>query len=673
MAQIVDALLVTLGLDPSDFIKGQKQATESLKKTGDEADRAAKDMEAKGKQAAQFFAQIKKEVLGLFAVFTAGKGMEAFVSDVVSGDAAVGRLAKNVGMTTESLSEWEGVADRAGGSAQGIAASLQNMAQQAQNFQLRGEASQSTIEALARMHIDPGKFLGASTSQTDRMLELAEAFSHLSAPAAQMWGKQLGLDEGTINVLMRGRQAVQALLAEQAKIGATNEADAQSAQQLQTAWRALTQSSTDLGRKILTGLSPYLQQLAAALLRLSEWAATHRPMVEAMFYGLAAAATAFAVIIAAPVAGVAALAAGIGVAVAAIAVLYDDWKTWIDGGQSAFGGFWQFFADAWNSVASIVGPAFAYLARLFDDYFADARDVLKLVVGLFFGSADDVRKAWASLGADIQKQTQDWVKFFDSAVKAILGLNDMLAKAIVAAFKGAFNYIEDRAKVVWDLITGKKHDNPDAAPVGTSTAPANSPSAPSALVKGTSVLAEAMAAAKASEEKYGIPASVTLAQFALESGNGAHMPAGSNNPFGIKAKPGQAYVEAQTNEFINGRMQRVTQRFAKFDSLADAFDAHAKLLATAAPYAAARAHADDPKAFANALTGTYATDPMYGAKLNAIMARNSAGAAPSSKTDVNVNQITVQTAATDARGIARDIGGAMQNNLLISQANTGLS
>lgn len=140
----------------------------------------------------------------------------------------------------------------------------------------------------------------------------------------------------------------------------------------------------------------------------------------------------------------------------------------------------------------------------------------------------------------------------------------------------------------------------------------------------------AVAAAVESQQKYGVPASVTLAQYGLESSYGAHMPTGSNNPFGIKARPGQPYVEAQTDEFINGKMERVTQRFAKFDSLSDAFDAHAKLLATGRAYASARKHADDPMAYADALTGHYATDPHYGEKLQTIMAGGGAGSQSSS-------------------------------------------
>ncbi|UEC01255.1 glucosaminidase domain-containing protein [Burkholderia vietnamiensis] len=162
---------------------------------------------------------------------------------------------------------------------------------------------------------------------------------------------------------------------------------------------------------------------------------------------------------------------------------------------------------------------------------------------------------------------------------------------------------------------------PPAAPTRTpppaAAAPAPAERSPAFLDR----VRDAMAAARQSQTKTGVPWLVTFAQWALESGFGKKMPAGSNNPFGIKAKAGQPYVEAMTNEFINGKMTRVTQRFAKFDSLADAFEQHAKLLANGRPYAKARKHKDDAFSFADALTGVYATDPQYGAKLKSIMTR----------------------------------------------------
>ena len=50
-----------------------------------------------------------------------------------------------------------------------------------------------------------------------------------------------------------------------------------------------------------------------------------------------------------------------------------------------------------------------------------------------------------------------------------------------------------------------------------------------------------------------MPASITVAQWAVESAWGAAMPPGSNNPFGIKALASQDAVESPTNEVLDGK------------------------------------------------------------------------------------------------------------------------
>ncbi len=141
----------------------------------------------------------------------------------------------------------------------------------------------------------------------------------------------------------------------------------------------------------------------------------------------------------------------------------------------------------------------------------------------------------------------------------------------------------------------------------------------------------AIAAAQAAQKAWAIPASISLAQFGLESGWGAHMPPGTLNPFGIKARKDAAghYIdpiagEALTREVVRGADGKdhdviIHAAFRKFDSLAQAFDVHARLLATGTPYAHARSLLPDVEAFVKALTGVYATDPHYGAALTAII------------------------------------------------------
>jgi flagellum-specific peptidoglycan hydrolase FlgJ len=126
-------------------------------------------------------------------------------------------------------------------------------------------------------------------------------------------------------------------------------------------------------------------------------------------------------------------------------------------------------------------------------------------------------------------------------------------------------------------------------------------------------------AAIASRRKWGVPASVTLAQWSVESNFGRAMPPGSNNPFGIKALPGQPSVTARTSENVKGKVIYIEAKFRAFVSLSDAFDQHGRLLATAPVYAKAMALKNNPNAFAAALTGIYASNPHYGIELQGRM------------------------------------------------------
>lgn len=124
--------------------------------------------------------------------------------------------------------------------------------------------------------------------------------------------------------------------------------------------------------------------------------------------------------------------------------------------------------------------------------------------------------------------------------------------------------------------------------------------------------------AQTTQSKWEIPASISIAQWALESNWGRSL-SGKNNPFGIKALPGMTSTPKMTWEVRRGKHIRIVQRFADFDSIAQAFDLHGKLLATSKYYINARKVLPDADKFADALTGVYATDPAYGKKLKQIM------------------------------------------------------
>ena len=118
--------------------------------------------------------------------------------------------------------------------------------------------------------------------------------------------------------------------------------------------------------------------------------------------------------------------------------------------------------------------------------------------------------------------------------------------------------------------------------------------------------------AKDSETVSGVPALVTLAQAALESGWGKHTP--GNNFFGIKAYQGEQGEQIlTTKEFVHGSMQTQQLAFATFATAKDCFDKHSKLLRT--NFAPAFKYVGQPISFIISVQTDcghkYATDPNY--------------------------------------------------------------
>ena len=118
--------------------------------------------------------------------------------------------------------------------------------------------------------------------------------------------------------------------------------------------------------------------------------------------------------------------------------------------------------------------------------------------------------------------------------------------------------------------------------------------------------------------------SVTLAQLAVESAYGERM-SGKNNPFGIKATPVQIATGKSTivwtKEFINGFYQSKHLYFADYDSIEDAFDAHAFLLTH--PWYKDCMEAQTAQDYAHALyRDHYATAPNYASVLISVMDQN---------------------------------------------------
>ena len=292
MATVIDALLVTLGLDASGFKTGTKEVAKEQEKLGKllktdskererlekKAERAqserAKALEKQGKKAAETFGKIREHALGLIAVLAGGVGMAEFAKATIDQSANLGRLSHNLGMSIKDLQAWGYAAKAVGGSAQGAQNLLGAMTESVQNFRKNGIESPQMAAMLK---------YGIAVHRTGvgQLMAVSKYLSSLykTDPALAMTrASEMGIDENQFNLLKRYNR-LQKLLAEGRKIAPFSRGDAEQAEAMQKWWAGFTTQLNKVAASILMAFMPALRQLQGQMSVWASWLIAHQTQI----------------------------------------------------------------------------------------------------------------------------------------------------------------------------------------------------------------------------------------------------------------------------------------------------------------------------------------------------------------------------------------------------------
>ncbi len=273
MTTIVDALIVTLGLDGSKFKQESKKSGDDLRKMSSESDRTAKVMEAKGKQAAQFYAQIRNEALSLIAVFTGGRALKNFAEDTINNAANLGMMAENLQMSTERLSSFQRAAERAGGSSAGMTAQLLESQSAAAKY------SMGMIDESMQWFYRLGGSDRALKDGNTYLLARADIIHKLyqtDPGRAKLAAQSMGISPEQFNLMKMGSAGLLELVAAQEKNAAVTAEGAKQALALRNKMLDLRDRLESTATTILLRLAPAIERGVARLEKMADWVAAHK-------------------------------------------------------------------------------------------------------------------------------------------------------------------------------------------------------------------------------------------------------------------------------------------------------------------------------------------------------------------------------------------------------------
>ena len=266
-ATVIDALLITLGLDTSDFRKGQKDVSDDLKKQREDAKKTAKEMAEQGKKAAAFFSSIKTELLALTGVTVTAGGLMSFVKSTTSGLMDLSIQSKALGMSAKELDGWAKSAEAAGSSAEKISAALQGV-QDAKQLAKVGVYDTPVQEAAIRLNsLTHDSFNIRDDSAQTTFRKILDSARKVTDPDIRRQILQLvGIDDAINQRNQEGQflPDVDRLT----KSSGITDASTKGAKEFTAAWAELGQNLDTVKNQIYVGLIPTIRDLNGLLI---EW------------------------------------------------------------------------------------------------------------------------------------------------------------------------------------------------------------------------------------------------------------------------------------------------------------------------------------------------------------------------------------------------------------------
>ena len=512
----------------------------------------------------------------------------------------------------------------------------------------------------------------------------------------------MGIDEGTFNTLVQGRKEMEKMLEYQSKMYKSSKEELKASRALAQNRALLGQHWESLKTMMANAIIPLFVKLSEVALGIFEYLQEHQQAVQAVFKGISfvVGAILIPILTKATIAALAFIAPFapfilvVGALGAAFGLLYDDYKTWAEGGKSLFdwGLFTSYIDNAKFSTENLT-KGFTYLLTGYTDWTKvaeDGRAWLKLK-----GFIDQNGVSLKSLATGFKNVA---IELVQSTIPTLRAYGEIMSKLFSGDFKGAamqagdmvknFAIQElDRAKAMWGRITGAT-DVATGQEIGTlgGSMPSQQMEAKGGAGKKAQFVQKYLPVAQAVGSKLGVPPEALLGQWALETGWGASITPGTGFNLG-NIKAGSSWKGKTVRAY--DKVEKSYDPYRVYDTPEAFAEDYVGLISKNKRYRGAIGSKTPEEYFTELKKGGYATDVNYikhgVATSNSVLREmrpsgavqqsmrqgdfidlskanaNQAKANQANSLQVNVGDINIQTSSNTVTGNTQDAMNAVQN------------
>lgn len=427
---ILEKFYILFEADASNVKKGSDEA----KKSVDTLQTSLNSTNASSQKLGSSFVQLMKQASGAFLAFASVGGVVAGVKSFANAADNIGKLSRSLNVNVEDLEAWGSQVKMAGGSVESFQQTAKTVTASLADFATKGTSRAAPFFKELGVRMTDAK--GNARSFIDVLPEIASAFEKLGKSQSFGIGQKMGLDEGTIMLLQKGRKEVEESIKQQRELGIFNKRNTQISEDFNDQVFKTKLIFQGLFAKISELVLPVLTALGRGFESAFRFFKQNPELVEGALIAIAGILTArlLPALIRTAAASIAAfapfyaMAAVLGIVAAAFALIYDDIQHYLAGNNSVIGEL----SKKWPIVGDIVRTLVAEFKLFWD--------VVKAFGNLLLDLFTDPLNAWDNFKKAIGKGVEEFLNKFPWVKESI--------KSIGAAFGEVGEFI----KGIWDSI-----------------------------------------------------------------------------------------------------------------------------------------------------------------------------------------------------------------------------
>ena len=387
MANVIDTLIVKLGLDNSDFqekINDAEKNTKNLEKTTDDLTDSLRGAATAG----TFLGNVLFKTM-YFTVQTVSRAINSYEGLIEN----LRQVSRTTNQSIEDFQRWSYAIEYSGGNVAAFQSTFESLSKQIRQAPFTHNST--FLRGLSELGISVHNANGQIKSMSDLLLGLSGRLGGMSEGKAFLIGQRLGLDDDTIRLLREGKDAVQAYLDKTKEDGIIQKQNLEIYERLRKARVELSKSWSELSIKIGNVILPIITKLVEGLTSVAEWISENSGFIQhtlELLGWLAAGIAGVTVAVGLLVNSLKLLKMGLwGLGIGTIVILWDDFMTYLEGGDSVIGRVINKFNEWGKSIKEDLKPVLEWLKDFWDGFVEFFEEKILWCIELWDKLANKVR------------------------------------------------------------------------------------------------------------------------------------------------------------------------------------------------------------------------------------------------------------------------------------------